>query len=601
MKLASILVLFGLVLRASAQDIAVVSVFSSGNVNEGGTGTFRIARSGSFSNSVRVFFNLSGTASNGLDYARITNMSVFIPAFSNSAVVRPATTNDMLVEGNETIVLTLTPSPLASPLPGYMIGTPGSATLTIVDNDTDPPPATNRPPVVRIVEPTNNATFTATTDITIFAEPRDEDGRVVTVEFFAGNLRLGSVAPNTLEMGPINPWRFTWSNAPVGIHHLRAKATDDLGAIGWSSNIVVTVRSPEEPRAFVSVFATGPNAAEGGNKGQFTIRRSGNTNVALTVYFRLQGSASNGVDYAALPGSVSLDAGVNVAELIVDPVDDALIEATESVGLALETPACIAIYPPPPECYVLGPSNTSALVWIADNDRSTNLPPPPPTNGVTIVTVTAIDAFAIEGPFTNRYGTNVWTTNRLEGTNWTTWRTNAWETNTATFRVSRNNTNGTMNVVCVLSGTASNGVDYVSLSGHVTIPAGQRSALVKVVPIDDALAEGIESVVLRVVPSPLAVMPGYMPGWPDRAGAIIIDNDVPRPPTTTLNDALFHLCAPATNGLVYRLEVSTNLATWTPVQTNVVSEGAVQFVDPEAPQSPQRFYRVVPTPVLPPE
>ena len=36
-----------------------------------------------------------------------------------------------------------------------------------------------------------------------------------------------------------------------------------------------------------------------------------------------------------------------------------------------------------------------------------------------------------------------------------------------------------------IGGTASNGVDYVALPGFVTIPPGERRALITIVPIDD--------------------------------------------------------------------------------------------------------------------
>jgi hypothetical protein len=356
----------------------------------------------------------------------------------------------------------------------------------------------------------------------------------------------------------------------------------------------------------VTVAASDPEAAEGGNTGRFTVTRSGGTNVALTVWYELGGTASNGVDYAALPGAVSIPAGATSVGVIVDPVDDSLIEQTEQVMLTVVAPMCAAIYPPPAGCYAVGNANRAA-VYIRDNE--TNAPPhtnPPPV----VVTVTATDSYAIEGPLTNCGPAVMWVTNRVDGTNifvgtnWMVWNTNKFETNTATFRIRRGGaTNAALTVGYVLGGTASNGLDYVQLAGTATIPAGERSARVVVVPVDDSLVEGIETVVLKLVPAPAvsnAAAP-FVLGWPHQAGAILIDNDVPRPPTRTLRDALFHLCVARTNGFVHRVEFSTNLVNWVPVCTNVVTEGAVQFVDPEAAGTPNRFYRVVPEPVLPAE
>jgi len=569
----------------------------------GAAGAFRIARSGSTSNSLAVWFTLGGTASNGVDYSAISNNSVIIPAGAESVRIPIVPIDDSLVEPTESVVLHLQPSPLLSPVVQYFIGTPAEALVSIIDND--PPPPTNHPPVVRIVSPTNNSVFTAPVDITIFAEPHDDDGTVVSVEFFQGTNSLGVVVPNPLALSPINPWNLTWSNVPPGVYALRALATDNAGASSFSPPVYITVRRPEVPRAVINIAATDTEASESGNEGRFLITRSGETNVAVTVSLGIGGTAVNGVDYGKLPDSVFLDAGVTSAELVVTPIDDSLVERTEYVVLTVLPPVCAAIFPPPADCYVVGPSNTAA-VYILDND-STNVPPPP-TNRIPVVTVTAPDPFAIEGPFTNLFRTNIASTNwvicstGLTFTSSIELRTNIWQTNTATFRISRGDaTNGDLTVFYALGGTASNGVDYLSLPGSVTIPAGERSARVVVVPIDDSLVEGIETVVLRLTPSPMASLPTYSIGWPNQAAAVIIDNDAPRPCTRVLADSLVHFCFPGTNGFIYRLECSTNLIDWVPVHTNVVTEGAVQFVDPDAPATPNRFYRVLPELALPPQ
>ena len=70
----------------------------------------------------------------------------------------------------------------------------------------------------------------------------------------------------------------------------------------------------------------------------FVVRRSGPTNGALTVYYRVDGTASNGVDYSELPGMVTIPAGRWVAEIKVVPVDDLLPEPLETVVLRLCVP-----------------------------------------------------------------------------------------------------------------------------------------------------------------------------------------------------------------------------------------------------------------------
>jgi hypothetical protein len=139
-------------------------------------------------------------------------------------------------------------------------------------------------------------------------------------------------------------------------------------------------------------------------------------------------------------------------------------------------------------------------------------------------------------------------------------------------------------------------VDYVTLPGFVTIPAGRRAVDFKLIPLDDDLPERLETVVLRlcVPPDTTNPVPPYVIGFPSRAAAVIVDNDQPRPITGVLPDGSFHVMKPAGVATCWRIEYSTNLLDWTPICTAVASDGALHFVDPDAEDSPARFYRAVP-------
>ena len=92
----------------------------------------------------------------------------------------------------------------------------------------------NLAPAVSIVEPLNNATFIAPASITITADAQDTDGAIGVVEFFDGALKLFEDTDGT-------PFAFTWENAPVGIHTLTAKASDNLGAKTVSQSVTIVV------------------------------------------------------------------------------------------------------------------------------------------------------------------------------------------------------------------------------------------------------------------------------------------------------------------------------------------------------------------------
>jgi hypothetical protein len=691
------------------------------NAGEAGPnpGTFVVQRRLDFNTpppdtSLLVFYQISGTASNGVDYQALSG-SVTIPPLALGAAITVTPVDDALVEGNETVVVQLVPSPILGPIEPYRIGYPSNAVVIIADNDQNTD--TNRPPFVRIAVPAPGETFTEPADIAIFAEAHDADGIVTTVEFFEGTNSLGVATNNPMSASPINPFHVFWTNVPAGYYTLRAKATDDKGAMSVSDPVPVVVRPPFA-QAVVNIVASDPEGSEipevppGLGMPQlidpavFTVwRAGGDLSQAMDVFYRVGGTAQNGVDYAELSGRVTIPAGELRAPIEVEVIDDLLVEGHETVVLTLEPPVCIAIYPPPPNCYVVGPSN-QAVAIIKDNDTDrTNLPPavrivrpvngdtfrapadipivvdtvdadgyvshvvfyannmkigeqtinflippppgqhiefdmvwsnvppgrytltakgtddqgamsfaapvaisvvetnPPPTNALPIVTIVATDGFASEGVicYSNIFlGSTTWSTAIGWDPTMPT-RTNAFcVTNRAAFKVRRHgSTNDDLRVFYALSGTASNGVDYETLPGVVTIPAGRRAAEIVVVPVDDALPEKIETVVVALVQPPFDSLPTYDIGWPRRACAIIVDNDLPRPPCLRLADGHFHLCRPATNGFCHRIEWSTDLINWTPYCTNIVNDGAVHFVDPES-DPLRKFYRAVPE-ATPPE
>ena len=108
--------------------------FSTGtySVNENGGGaTITITRTGGSSGSVGAHFATSnGTATDGSDYTAVTQTVLFANGDATNKTVAVPVLDDMLVEANETVNLTL-----SSPTGGATLGNPATAVLTIVDND----------------------------------------------------------------------------------------------------------------------------------------------------------------------------------------------------------------------------------------------------------------------------------------------------------------------------------------------------------------------------------------------------------------------------------------------------------------------------------
>ncbi len=392
-----------------------------------------------------------------------------------------------------------------------------------------------------------------------------------------------------------------------------------VGASNQATAVILDNDTESNLPPVVTIVATDPDASEAGlDAGTFTIRRTGPTNGAMSVFYSTGGSAQNGIDYQELSDYVVIPAGARSAEITLTPLDDAFVEGPETVvvqlgpmqirwwgggGGGIPDPAVPVVWPP----YIIGyPSN--AVVAIADKDFGR-------TNLLPVVNIVARDPFASEG--TNFWRSD-WDANWWAIDVWNPWRVNLGGTNTATFVVRRHGpTNDDVTVDYEIGGTASNGVDYVALPGSVTIPAGKHSAQIVVVPIEDTLAEGVESVVLSLEqpavvipletvlitnpPPPIVRLPSYQVGFPSRASAIIIDHDQSRPTCLLLPDHQFHLCQPATNGFCFRVEASTDLRHWFPLCTNVVTDGALHFVDPDSSALDARFYRAEPEPGVPPD
>ena len=250
-------------------------------------------------------------------------------------------------------------------------------------------------------------------------------------------------------------------------------ATSGTGyAVGSPAEATVTISDNDLPG--VSVTATDATASEAGsNPGTFTVTRTGSTTAALTVAYTLTGTATNGTDYSSLTTSVMIPAGQTSATITVTPTNDGIAEAAETVILTINTNALYTVESP-----------AGATVTISDDDPVT-------------VTIDATDDSAAEA-------------GSAPGT-FTVTRTGA--------------TTAALTVNYTISGSATNGSDYASVSGSVTIAAGATSATVMVTPIDDAIDENNETVVLT-----LAAGTGYAIGGANNDTVTIADNDGP---TTT--------------------------------------------------------------------
>ena len=113
------------------------------------------------------------------------------------------------------------------------------------------PGSGNQYPYVKIAFPLNSSTLTHK-NIIINAAASDADGSISKVEFFYDD---------TIRIGEANsyPWSFSWNNAPLGNHSIRAVATDNQNAIATSSRINITIIPGDINNTDVAILFPNPN------------------------------------------------------------------------------------------------------------------------------------------------------------------------------------------------------------------------------------------------------------------------------------------------------------------------------------------------------
>ncbi|MCA8953787.1 MAG: hypothetical protein KDE27_30020, partial [Planctomycetes bacterium] len=206
------------------------------------------------------------------------------------------------------------------------------------------------------------------------------------------------------------------------------------------------------PLVTVAVIDAGATEAPG-DPAAFRVQRAGNTTASLTVDYEIAGSATAGLDYQPLSGSVTLAAGAATALVVVAPIQDQAPEATETVVLRLAAGST----------YALGGART-AHVTIADDDRAGSLPivgviateptvGEPADHGIVTITRTGLPL----QPLTVRLAT---------------------------------------------TGTATSGHDYIALPATAVIPTGQRWVRLPIHVLDEPLVEGTESLNVELLPDP---------------------------------------------------------------------------------------------------
>ncbi len=336
--------------------VTIAEVTGIENAVEGvSSGLSRFTRTGDLTGPLTVYFDVSGTATEGSDYTALAREVTF-PAGEATVDVAIVPIDDSIAEPTETVTITL---PMYSPN-NYDVGESDTALVTIADTET---------PLVGLQTDAN-------------ALEGVSDGRIAFTRL--GDLRSELTVTIAVSGTATSGTDFTSLGTTVTFPVGEADTFLDVEALTDSvydpnETIVVTLQTGtgyerdlvysatltiEDAIPLVTVEKITDAWEDGEREGRFLFRRTGDLTDSLTVNYTISGSATADDDYKELTGSVEFAAGESEVEVVITPVDDTAVDPNEVVALTLQ----------PVAAYVVGTSN-AASVQIFDNEiRPASLP-----------------------------------------------------------------------------------------------------------------------------------------------------------------------------------------------------------------------------------
>ncbi|HEU4687149.1 MAG TPA: Calx-beta domain-containing protein, partial [Vicinamibacterales bacterium] len=370
---------------------------------------FTIARTGPVAAPLDVSaFVTGGTATLGTDYNFFDNTSIVqnlptgfvvrIPAGQATVTVAMTPVPDGIVESPETVALSVINGT------NYVAGVPSTAIATIeevaigatlidFEDFPDSMPITPLPSTYRGITWTNwamyapvnsglymvrgvNAPYALVDGARFSFSPRvflgawfgrcsHCVGGAVYFELYRSGALVATSAllPDSTSQGSAPGMTFLSSNYAGLVDEVRVRSLGasmtPAGSAWVMDDLMFGPTDPNQPT--VTLTATDNAASDVSlDAGAFTITRTGDTSLPLTVNLLRSGTATAGTDYQALPSFVTLAPGQASATIAVVPIADSSVEGAEAVTFTLA-----------PSASYSGSASTSDTVYIVDS----GLPP----------------------------------------------------------------------------------------------------------------------------------------------------------------------------------------------------------------------------------
>ncbi|WP_282049230.1 Calx-beta domain-containing protein [Maribacter aquivivus] len=428
--------------------------------------------SGEFRVGLRPFFGgtrtinyevlINSTATEGLDYVALSGSvqvtSDFFIGGTNTVFVI-ASAQDFLVEGDETVIVRLIDNPGSS----YDID-PDSDEATVVIEDDDFGEVSVSAFVSETIE---GATTGADRGrFRFLLDNENNTGEPVEIDYelsgtaisgddysITGNviINVGASATNIY----IIPDDDDIVEGDETVVLTITGIDSDSYTIGTQDTGTVTIIDNDVFEASIeSTDATANESPLGVGVFTVDVDKINETGAPIEIEYTIGGSADEGDDFTALSGTVTIEEGESTGVITLTPINDTDIETNETVILTLVDG---------PDYTVGGPDN--ATVVIVSDDTN-------------VAQITASDGTAAES---------------------------SGAVSTGEFTVSLsapNNTTGPIIVNYNITGTAENDIDYDEISENaVSIPVGEQEVEIEISPINDAIQEGTETVILTLINS----------------------------------------------------------------------------------------------------